>query len=184
MNIGDNGNIALWGVGLMHNVTQYLPGDKLLPFDVSVFGGYTKLDANAHLSIQPGNPMNYTSPYSSASFNNQNLNISVTALNVSAIASLNLPVITFYGGLGYSKTKTEMVVSGNFPTPTLNGTTPEYNNTGVKTGADFPAMNIENFSGMRANIGLRIKLAIITIHADYTRAQYNVFSTGLGFSFR
>jgi hypothetical protein len=183
MNIGNNGNIALWGVGLMHNITQYLPGDKLLPFDVSVFGGYTKLDANAHLSIQPssGVATNYNP---AVTFDNQNLNISVTALNVSAIASLNLPVVTLYGGLGYSKTKTEMIVSGNFPTPTLNGTTPEYNNSGVKTGANFPAINIENFSGVRANIGLRIKLAIITIHADYTRAQYNVFSTGLGFSFR
>jgi hypothetical protein len=45
-------------------------------------------------------------------------------------------------------------------------------------------MKIENFSGLRANIGLRIKFAIITIHADYTRAQYNVYSTGLGISFR
>jgi hypothetical protein len=45
-------------------------------------------------------------------------------------------------------------------------------------------MDIKNFSGMRANIGFRIKLAIVTIHADYTRAQYNVLTTGLGFSFR
>jgi hypothetical protein len=45
-------------------------------------------------------------------------------------------------------------------------------------------MDIKNFSGLRANIGLRIKLAVITIHADFTKAQYNVFSTGLGVSFR
>jgi hypothetical protein len=184
VNIGKNGNISLWGVGLMHNLTQYLPGDKLLPFDVSVFGGYTKLNTNAHLSIQPPDYSNYTSPYSSASFNNQNMNIVVSALNVSAIASLNLPVITFYGGLGYSKTKTELKLSGNFPTPEPNGTAPIYKNSGVVAGTAFPAINIEDFSGVRANIGLRIKLAIITIHADYTRAQYNVFSTGLGFSFR
>jgi hypothetical protein len=83
-----------------------------------------------------------------------------------------------------------MLITGNFPTPSLvTPTLPavpyaEYNNTGVKTGKDFPSINIENFSGLRANIGLRIKLAIITIHADYTRAQYNVFSAGLGISFR
>lgn len=185
--IGDNGDVALWGIGLMHNLTQYLPGDKLLPFDVSLFGGYTKLTSNIHLNIDPetGVMQNYTTPYNSpAAFDNQNLGITVTALNLSAIASLNLPVVTLYGGLGYSKTKTEMVVTGNFPTPVLNGSMPEYNNSGVKTGADFPSMNIENFSGVRANIGLRIKLAILTIHGDYTRAQYNVFSTGIGFSFR
>jgi hypothetical protein len=60
----------------------------------------------------------------------------------------------------------------------------EYNNTGVKKGSDFPNMNIKNFSGLRANIGFRIKLAVVTIHFDYTKAQYNVFTTGLGLSFR
>jgi hypothetical protein len=134
---------------------------------------------------------NYSSPFSSASsFNNQNLSIIVSALNISAIASLNLPVVTFYGGIGYCKTKTQMEFTGNFPTPVLVTPAlpavpyPEYNNSGVKTSKDFPKMNIENFSGMRANIGLRLKFSVITIHVDYTRAQYNVVSTGFGISFR
>jgi hypothetical protein len=184
-----DGNISLWGVGIVHSLLQYLPGNKLLPFDVSLFAGYTKLQGNVHMSLQP-DPLTaqvYTAPYTST-FSNQNLNLTVEALNVSAIASLNLPVVTFYGGLGYSKTKTGMSLSGDFPTP-VYVTTPlpghvEYNNSGVKKGSDFQNMDIKNFSGLRANIGIRFKLAIITIHADYTRAQYNVISTGLGFSFR
>jgi hypothetical protein len=188
-----DGNISLWGLGLVHSLTQYLPGDKLLPFDVSVFGGFTKLEGNVGLGLAPDLSVSqaFTAPYNTpTAFDNQNLNVTVQALNISAIASLNLPVVTFYGGLGYSKTKTAMEFSGSFPTPVLvTPTLPatpyaEYNNSGVKTGADFPSMEIENFSGVRANIGLRIKLAVITIHADYTRAHYNVFSTGLGISFR
>jgi hypothetical protein len=187
INIKD-GDISLWGVGLVHSIMQYIPGNKLLPFDVSLFGGYTKLTANVPVNLKPGTPVNYTAAYNPAtSFNDQNLQAKVSALNISAIASLNLPVITFYGGLGYCKTKTNMNLSGNFPLPAL-ATTPtphsEYNDSGVKKGADFPSMSIENFSGLRANIGFRIKLAVITIHADYTRAQYNVISTGLGISFR
>ncbi|HEX2920504.1 MAG TPA: DUF6588 family protein [Bacteroidales bacterium] len=181
-----DGDIGLWGVGLMHNITQYLPGDKLLPFDVSIFGGYTKLEGNLPINLQPqtGIPQNYAP---AVSWDNQKMNVCVSAMTVSAIASLNLPVITFYGGLGYAKTNTDVVLKGNFPTPVLvTSPTPgaEYNNSGVKTGAQFGDISIEDFSGLRANIGFRIKLAIITIHADYTRAQYNVFSTGLGFSFR
>lgn len=189
INIKD-GDISLWGVGLVHSIMQYLPGNKLLPFDVSLFGGYTKLEGNVPLNLKPDLTVTqaYTAPFNTATaFTNQNLNINVTALNVSAIASLNLPVITFYGGLGYCKTKTSMSFAGDFPTPVLVATPlphAEYNNSGVKTGKDFPSMNIENFSGLRANIGFRIKLAVITIHADYTRAQYNVFTTGLGISFR
>jgi hypothetical protein len=168
---------------------QYLPGNKLLPFDVSLFGGYTKLEGNVPLGLKPDLTVTqaYTTPYNTpTAFTNQNLNIAVTALNVSAIASLNLPVITFYGGIGYCKTKTAIAFTGDFPTPVLVATPvphAEYNNTGVKTGKDFPSMDID-FSGLRANIGLRIKLAVITIHFDYTKAQYNVLSTGLGISFR
>jgi hypothetical protein len=191
INIKD-GNVSLWGVGLVHSILQYLPGNKLLPFDVSLFGGYTKIQANVPLGLKPDLSVNqaYTAPYNtSAAFSNQNLKVSVGALNVSAIASLNLPVITFYGGVGYCKTRTTMDFSGDFPLPVL--VTPvsgapfaQYNNTGVKKGSDFPNMDIKNFSGMRANIGFRIKLAVITIHADYTRAQYNVLTAGLGVSIR
>ncbi len=183
-NIKD-GNISLWGIGLMHSLMQYLPGEKLLPFDVSLFAGYTKLQGNVPLNLQPDPDVTqaYTTPYTS-NFTNQNLNVDITALNIGVIASVNLPVVTFYGGLGYGKTKTGMDLSGNFPTPTFVNEQVVYNNSGVIKGSDFPNMDIKNFSGLRANIGLRIKLAIITIHADYTRAQYNVVSIGLGISFR
>jgi hypothetical protein len=186
------GDIMLWGVGLMHSITQYLPGDKLLPVDASIFAGFTRLNGNVPLDLQPaivgGHNPNYTN-YSLASFNDQNLSATIDALNVGAIASINLKVITFYGGLGYSKTKTLIELTGYYPTPTV--VTPgvaapyaEYNDTGVKTGSDFGEINIENFSGLRANIGFRIKLAVITFYADYTRSQYNVVSAGLGVSFR
>jgi hypothetical protein len=184
-----DGDISLWGVGLLHSIVQYLPGNKLLPYDISVFGGYTKLEGNIPVSLKPETSIiqTYTAPYNATtSFNDQKLNIVVTALNVSAIASLNLPVISFYGGIGYCKTKTALQFKGNFPTPVFDVTNArvEYNNLGVKKGTDFSNMDIKNFSGMRANIGFRLKFAVLTIHADYTRAQYNVFSTGLGISFR
>jgi hypothetical protein len=184
-----DGDVALWGVGLLHNLTQYLPGDKVLPFDVSLFGGYTKLMANVPLGLDPDPSVaqTYTTVNPATAFDSQKMKINVEALNISAIASLNLPVITFYGGIGYTKTRTGMELSGNFPLPVLvSAPVPhaEYNDSGVKKGSDFPKMDIKNFSGMRANIGFRIKLAIVTIHADYTRAQYNVLTTGLGFSFR
>jgi hypothetical protein len=189
INIKD-GDISLWGVGLMHSIMQYIPGSKLLPLDVSIFGGYTKLEGNVHMALKPDAavPNNITTPYTATSFNDQNLNMVVSALNVSAIASLNLPVVTLYGGLGYSKTSTAIALSGNFPLPVYAAAPApphaEYNNTGVIKGSDFGNMDIKNFSGIRANIGVRIKLAVVTIHVDYTRAQYNVVSAGLGISFR
>jgi len=184
-----DGSVSLWGIGLLHSIVQYFPGSKLLPFDVSLFAGYTKLESNIPLTLKPDPAVtpHYSTYNLNTSFNDQNMEVNVSALNISAIASLNLPVVTFYGGIGYCKTKTDMALTGYFPTPTLAPGPPpfvDYNDSGVKKGSDFPSMKIENFSGLRANIGLRIKLAVITIHADYTKAQYNVFSTGFGISFR
>jgi hypothetical protein len=177
------GDVMLWGVGLVHSITQYIPGNELLPLDASLFAGYTKLTANIGLNLLPPSYTDYTT-YNVNSFDDQSLSATVQAFNVSAIASVNLAVITFYGGLGYTKTSTVIELKGNFPTPVLVGTAPVYNDSGVRKGESFPEMDIKNFSGLRANIGFRIKLAVITIHADYTRAQYNVVSTGLGISFR
>jgi len=181
-----DGDISSWGVGLLHSIMQYIPGDKLLPFDISVFGGYTKLTGNAPINLDPGAPQFYSSKYPSTSWDDQNLKIVVEAWNASAIASFNLPVISFYGGLGYTKTSTVINMTGNFPLPTVNTslstTSQVYEDAGVLK--DFPEIDIKNYSGMRANIGFRLKFAVVTIHADYTRAQYNVYSTGLGISFR
>lgn len=179
--IKNDTKIGLWGVGLMHSIMQYIPGNKLLPLDVSIFAGYTKLTGKIPLNLDP--ETGYTNAIT-LPLDNQSFNATVDALNVSAIASVSIPVLTIYGGLGYSKTNTTAKLTGNFPTPKLYGTAVEYRNDGVLTGESFPAINIKDFSGLRANIGFRIKLAVITIHADYTRAQYNVFSAGLGVSFR
>ncbi len=187
INIKDDGNISLWGIGLMHSIMQYIPGNKLLPIDVSLFGGYTKLQGNVAVSLQPKEPQNYSTYNPAIAFNDQKIAATVNALNIGVVASVNVPVITIYGGLGYSKTQTKISLEGNFPTPVLVATpTPhaEYNDSGVIKGSSIQPIDIKNFSGLRANVGIRIKLAVITIHADYTRAQYNVLSAGFGVSFR
>jgi hypothetical protein len=168
----------------MHNVTQYIPGTKLLPFDVSVFGGYTKLQGHIPVSLQPGTPTAYSTAWDFAS---QRMAASVQAFNISVVGSLNIPVLTVYGGLGYSKTQTKIELEGNYPTPVFVATpTPhsEYNDSGVLSGDELPGIDIKNFSGVRANAGVRFKFAVVTIHIDYTRSQYNVLSAGLGISFR
>jgi hypothetical protein len=191
----NKGNLSLWGVGVMHNITQYFSRLKLLPFDISVFGGYTKLQGNIPVSLQVPNPLptgtvkNYTTPSftDGTGFADQNIASAVQAWNVSVIGSVNLSVVSFYGGLGYSKTQTEMILKGNYPTPLLVTTPtphPEYNDEGVLSGSEIPAIDITNLSGVRANIGMRLKFSIMTIHFDYTRSQYNVISGGLGISFR
>ncbi len=184
----NGGNISSWGLGLMHSLMQYLPGDKVLPFDISLFGGYTTLKGNVPLELlpDPSKPQNYSSAFPAGSFDNQNFGMTVNAWNLSAIGSINLPVISFYGGLGYSSTRSILRMTGNFPLPTINpaisATDYVYEDAGVVK--DFPTIDIKNFSGLRANAGFRLKLGVFTFNADYTWSQYSVVSAGLGISFR
>jgi len=183
---GTDGDISSWGLGLVHSIVQYFPGNELLPFDISVFGGFTKLTGNLAIDVQPDSYDNYSSQFKPGSFDNQNFELIAKAWNASAIASLNLPVITLFGGLGYTGTSTEINMTGNFPMPTINPalstTSYVYEDAGVVK--DFPQIDIKNFSGLRANAGFRLKFSVVTWHVDYTWAQYSVVSTGLGISFR
>ena len=185
INIKD-GYISLWGVGLMHSIMQYIPGNKMIPVDVSVFGGYTKLQGNVPISLQAGTTQSFTTYDPSTAFKNQKLSATIEAWNLSLIGSFNVPILTIYGGVGYSKTVTDIRLKGNFPTPTvdlaISTTQGVYKDAGVIK--NFPAINIKNFSGLRVNFGVRLKLGVITIQGDYTKAQYNVVSAGLGISFR
>jgi hypothetical protein len=182
------GDISSWGVGLVHSIMQYIPGEKVLPFDISLFGGYTKLNGNVPLDMQPdlSKPQNYTDAYPAGSFDNQNFGTTVQAWNASLISSFNIPVISFYGGLGYSQTKSVIKMTGYFPLPTINPaiSTTDYVYEDAGVLKDFPEIDIKNFSGLRANAGFRLKFGVFTFNADYTWSQYSVVSAGLGISFR
>ena len=180
-----DGNFGMWGLGLKHSIMQYIPGDKMLPFDVTLFGGYTKISGNTPIEVLPTSYVNYSSAYNTpAAFANQEVSANVSGWNVGVIGSFNLPIVTFYSGLGYSSSRTLIEVIGNIPTPEADPTTFSaiYTDSGVIN--DIEGIDIQDFSGLRFNIGLRLKFAIFTIHGDYTRSEYNVFSTGIGVSFR
>jgi hypothetical protein len=184
--IGD-GDFSSWGVGLLHSIMQYIPGDKIFPFDISLFGGYNKLQGNAPVDLQPdpNGVLNYSSAYP-LPFKDQVLSAVVEAWNAGVIGSINLRIITFYGGLGYTGTSSVVNMKGNYPMPRVNTavstTKYVYEDAGVLKG--FPALEIKNYSGLRTNLGIRLKFGFFTFHGDYTWAQYSVVSTGLGISFR
>ena len=43
--IGDDGKIKFWGIGLKHDIKQWIPGMRYLPFHLSLMFGYTNMDA-------------------------------------------------------------------------------------------------------------------------------------------
>ena len=88
-----------------------------------------------------------------------------------------------------SNSSTQIALTGNYPISRLE-TDPGSDYFGeVVVGEEdvYPdPLDIEilNSKDLRLNAGFRIKLGVLTIHFDYTRANYSTITGGLGISFR
>ncbi len=182
--------IGLWGVGLKHSIAQHIKGLKVAPVDISVFGGYTKLNSDIGFSYNPYDYENIWTidpnlSYTSADFNNQQILVETSGYNLSLIVSTTLPVINVYGSIGYSGSTTKIVIDGKIPipgyNPILDPLNPSITDGDIET---IPEIRIENISGLRTSIGARLKMTVVTIHADYTYAKYSVITAGIGLNFR
>jgi hypothetical protein len=105
------------------------------------------------------------------------------------LVGANLPVVSFYGGVGIATSKTNLDLNGDFPVPTVTTSPPiEAVVTDASAVTDPINIEIKNAEGgimkPRLNAGIRFKFAVITLHFDYTYANYSVASAGLGISFR
>ncbi len=175
--LGNKGEVGLWGVGFKHDVMQHLGLVDKLPFlNVSVMAAYSQMKSSVGLSVKPDD-IGLTNSTDS-DFDNQQLEFKVDNLTSSLLVSADLPVIAFYGGVGLSSTTGNLKLAGDYPVPDDNGD--------LKVEKDIE-MDIEDEDGNvkpRLNIGAKLTFAVVTFHVDYTKTDYSFVSTGLGISFR
>lgn len=183
---GDKGKIGFWGLGLKHDVKQWIPGLKDVPIlNISVMGGYTKLNGFVSLTIDPES-LNLDQFYDGPDvWNDQKMDLTSSSYTANLVISADLPVVCFYGGLGFASTKTTLALKGNYPMIDGLQDTGEPNVTAVTDPLKFEAKNQDGgVTKPRLNIGIRLKFGVFTLHGDYTRANFNVISAGMGVSFR
>jgi len=159
----DEVSVGLFGVGIQHEFTKHLPADKILPVAISGVIGYTSLTGTydfTNTNIIAGQ--------------DQRIDAKINTWIFQALVSTKLPVINFYGSLGYISGKSETAILGTYE---------------VQTGP-FQQTYVDPFtintdaSGVTANVGTKIKLGFFRLHADYTLAEFNNLSVGLSFGFR
>ena len=161
IDLGDDSSLKIFGVGIMHDVKQWIPGIKLLPFDISGFVGYTKLKLESYFDPE-NNP-------------DQRGLFEVNATTIQGLISKKLSVLTLYGGVGYNIAKSNLAVKGTF----------DINDDGQASPNEVDPLDL-NFaaSGFRTTAGFRLKLAVLTLHADYTLQKYKCLTVGVGLSVR
>ncbi len=181
VSLGEFGEIGLMGFGIKHDIKQWIPGIKLLPFDMSAYFGYSNFKANKALDLKPSNSENY-SGISNTNFSNQEFNLQTKATSFGLILSKKLAVLTMYGAVNYQTSKTTFDLKGNYPITVLENQTgdPQFG-TKVNGNLENPvSVSIDGANGVNATLGARLKLLILTINGSYTFAEYPVASLGIG----
>jgi hypothetical protein len=100
LNVRDNINVNLFGVGVKHDLLQWIPGiGNAIPMSLSLQAGYTSL--NTELKIAK-----------------QEVSLNTRASTINLVVSKKLLMVTGYAGIGYSSATTTFSADANFK---LNG---------------------------------------------------------------
>ncbi len=178
----DDFSIKMFGIGVMHDFKQWIPGIKNLPFDLSGFFGTTKITSTLQLEVDNTQTSSNGSEvrfYSDPNTNNFGEFIA-SATTIQALISKKLTVFTPYAGIGVNIVRTEIGVKGDY----IYEITPPAQQTQTYTIQDPIGLNFEGSGGPRFTIGGRLKLAVFTFHFDYTAQKYSTITGGMGIAIR
>lgn len=186
-------SVDLWGIGIKHDLKQWIPVVSRIPvFQLAIQYGFTNLKWHTKFNpITPASLGSYVIDQTTGiDWNKQSMDFQTRAHTASLLVGANLPVVCFYGGVGFSMAKTNLVTNGWYPIPTVidqagQGVVVVTNQSAVENPIDIKIKAKDgSITKPRLNVGVRFKLAIITIHFDYTYADYSVATAGLGIAFR
>ncbi len=157
-------SLNMYGGALQLDFTKWLPADKLSPVAISGLIAYTHLDGSYDLTNS-----------SNIEGENQRLESSTNTWLFQLIGSTKLPVINFYGGVGFIKGKSDSDLLGTYRVTNGSITSKEIID---------PFSVSSEISGARGTIGTKLKLGFFRLNAEYHLAKFNVFSVGVNFGFR
>lgn len=150
-----------YGGAIQHEITSWIPGEKVFPLHISALVGYTKLEGSYNLKenhITEGN--------------NQKIQTATDSWLFTTIFSTKLPVINFYGGLGYVYGSANTDLKGNYQIT-----------EGVLSGQTItdPFSISNKFSGVKATVGTKLTLGFFRFNVDYSFQEFNNLHVGLNF---
>jgi hypothetical protein len=177
----DVGSVGMIGFGIKHDLIQDFMGKagaKLVPFNLAIAVNYNRLTYTKTLNVQP-DAGTTAAPGQSSDFSNQSIQAHFTGVNVQAIISKKLLFFTPFLAVAYQTATTHFNVLGNYP---VSSTSPTQLNQYV-TVTNPVTISENSVSGMRADLGFQLNLAVFRIYASYSTGQYQSVNGGIGFGF-
>lgn len=160
---------SVWGIGIMHDVGQWIPVIKNAPINFSLFGAFSKLNTTVRFD-----------PLEDFPGENQHFSTTISGYTVEALISKKISFLTLLAGVGYNSAKTNFDLLGTYQVTYGNPALPE----DYMLTYENPIRLDTNESSPRVTGGVRLQFAVVTLHATYTFNGYNLLNVGLGFSFR
>ena len=170
----EGASVSLWGLGLKHDLTQYLgPIDKL-PFNLSVLAAQTTVSSRYNfepttLSQNPMADMRY-------------VDFNLKAQTVQLLGSLDFPFISVFGAVGISRGTADLGMKGVYELEYIQQIgaleVPITESITNPVSLDYSA------NSTLATIGARLNLAIVKIYAQYSLQEYSTASLGISLGLR
>jgi hypothetical protein len=181
-NEGDEMKIGFWGIGVKHNFKEWIPVLKALPFDASIFGSYSAVNAQSELSLDPNDFSDGNVRVTFGTDTNQMLKFNTKTSKFGLVLSKKIGVLTVFGGIGQSKSETTIDLLGKYVVETtlnVDGT-----NIVTKDNLDDPIDVTFDSTNLCVDAGLRLKLAFFSLYGSINKAEYTSYNAGVSLGFR
>jgi len=158
----DYGSVALTGVGVKHDLNQWIPGGKLLPIDLTVMAAFTQFNMNANLSFNEG-------------ATDQRVESTTEAMVANILVGKTIPFLSAYAGVGYQSGSFELNMLGDYVL-----------GSGIaQTTLTDPVSYTQDYEGgIHVLAGAQFKLGFLRIFGEVTTAEYTTFNGGIGIGVR
>lgn len=177
--------LQTWGIGVKHDIKQWIPGIQHLPFHLSLLASYTRADVTfkgplfTPEDIYDNTSQDIISNPSPGNYTLQKLTFESSSWQIRAIISKKLPIITPFGAIGLTGYTSRLGADGPYPVVSLNASEELYM-TEIVDPINVKVNNVQfGFTG-----GVRVKLSIVslTIAGTYAPGNYSsaTFALGLG----
>ncbi|MBK0378280.1 DUF6588 family protein [Mucilaginibacter segetis] len=178
--LGDDvGSVSMIGFGIKHNILQDFAGaaGRIIPFDLSIAVGYTRVNLDIPLDVKPDNSALPAPGNTNNDFSNQHIDGHFNNFTAQAIVSKTLGVFTPFLAVGYNNSKTNVGAIGNYPITTSTAAGQDF----YETFTNPISINEKSINGVRADLGFQLNIGFFRFYTSYSAAQYQSFNAGIGF---
>lgn len=189
---------SYWGVGLKHDIKQWIPVLEKVPFlQMSAMFTYSSFNTGFSGDLMTFGPDDFGDVYTElpeTTWDDQEFTLKVSSFTGALLVGASIPVFQPFIGIGFNSGGFDAGLDGTYPIIKTNA---DYNPTAaagdrnsyllVTDDEDIetdPLSIEDNVTEFNFQAGARLKLGFFVLHYQYTRQKYNMHSGGIAITFR